>query len=113
MAGFGFDDDATNSPKVDLAGLKPGKSTRPASASKAKVAEDSTRLGFPDRRAVKPEASSSFKRKPGRKPPSEPKMPVMISGPESVMLAFKRYCEENGNLAYWEGLKLLMSKQEE
>ncbi len=112
MARFGFEQDDED-PRVDLSGLPPAKKKRPSSVSKEKVIKDSEKLGFEDRRpqsSLIGSAPEPFRRKPGRKPPSEPKKQVMISGPESVMVAFQKFCEDQGNLAYWEGLKQLMEK---
>lgn len=104
MGKFGFKND--DEPSVDISGLRKTKTERQRKKISEDVKSDLNRLGYVDR---SPKASVKIsKRKPGRKPPTEPKRQLMISGPESVIEAFKEYCENNGNIPYWEGLKELM-----
>ncbi len=113
MAGkFGFEDQDVS--LVDVSGLEKSVSRDTQSSGiSADIKEDSENLGFTDRSPKKASGTNSItKRKPGRKPPSEPRIPVMVSGPESVIQRFKQYCEQNGNLPYWEGLKRLMDSSE-
>ena len=111
MAKFGFEDEDEVVPKVDLSGLRPAKRPKAEKPTMAAVSAGSEKLGFSDRTPQKQQ--SQLKRRPGRKPPKEPKIPVLISGPESVINAFKQYCIENGELPYWEGLKRLLDNQGE
>ena len=106
--GFGSDDE----PTVDVSGLGKGTKERSHGPKITKqITEESVKLGYEDRRPRTPQEKGLSKRKPGRKPPGEPKVQLMISGPESVIVAFRNYCDANGNVPYWEGLKQLLTKE--
>lgn len=104
MGKFGFDNN--DEPSVDISGLRKKNTDRPRKKVMEDVKSDLNALGYVDR---SPKASvKKTKRKPGRKPPSEPKRQIMISGPEGVIEGFKEYCEQNGNIPYWRGIQILM-----
>lgn len=96
---------------LNLEGLSGGKKKKkiPERVKKDVLAKGED-IGFIDRSPKALANVGTIKRKPGRKPPKEKKIQVLISGPESVMNSFKQYCEENDNASYWEGLANLMNE---
>ena len=108
MSKFGFDAPLN---LEDFSGLPEKKTTvKPKNIPSGTFAEEAEKLGFSDRSPATKKSPQPKNRKPGRKPPPEPKAKVLISGPESIMNEFKQYCENNGNIPYWEGLERLMKR---
>jgi hypothetical protein len=106
MSKFGFED------PLDFSDLPKNPSKSKLKADDSLFQQEATSLGYTDRTPEKSSITKKpLKRKPGRKPPVEPKKNVLISGPESIISEFQNFCEANGNLPYWEGLKLLMNQE--
>ena len=101
MNKFGFNQPLTSADFTDLPKKKPAVISE-------EFADEAEKLGFSDRTTSKKQRVEKKNRTPGRKPPEEPKMRILISGPETTMLNFKRYCERNGNLPYWKALADLL-----
>lgn len=100
---FGFDE-PLNFEGLPVAAEKKGSIEPDDSFQK-----DARSLGFTDRSVVKKSKPKPLQnRKPGRKPPVEPKSSILISGPISVISSFKDYCDANGNVPYWEAIKILL-----
>lgn len=104
MGKFGFDDEPL---KFDKLPAPRDRKQTPAPDSPFET--EALSLGFTDRTAPKLKKLETIgNRKPGRKPPTEPKSKILISGPESIIHGFKQYCEKNGNIPYWEALKIFL-----
>ena len=127
---FGGDEEAEAPPAPALP-LKPTKRA-PIDASLARVAAQHGRAaGFVRREAPSvdtpsklpqkaPEAKveaaatevpSSMRKRPGR-PRREAQTRVSLAGPVRVIERFQRYCLENGDITYWQGVEQLLDELE-
>lgn len=70
------------------------------------IIDGAEKLGFKDRSGVK----ATQNRKPGRKKATVERSQVLITGPADIIEEFKRFCIENGDVPYWEGLRDLLLK---
>lgn len=57
------------------------------------------------------EASPSMRKRPGR-PSREAQTRVSLSGPVRVIERFQRFCFENGDITYWQGIEQLLDNLE-
>lgn len=98
MSKFGFDND------IDLGSLPTGKVRERRADLDKQMIEETERLGFKDRSGLKMKRN----RKPGRKKTITDRAQVLITGPADVVDEFKEFCIKNGDVPYWEGLRILL-----
>ena len=110
MSKFGFKSAGQETQKLDFEGPEKKKKASSRSEVDSLLISESAELGYHDRTPKSGNKDMlTKKRKPGRKPPAEPKQQLLISGPVSLINRFKIFCDDNGNLPYWEGLEKLMN----
>lgn len=102
MSKFGFD---AGDDKFDLGELPKSRRVSPTKVDSS-IVRESEELGFSDRSGLK----QASKRRPGRKKRDIERGQVLITGPANIIEEFKRYCIENGDIAYWEGIQQLLRK---
>lgn len=127
---FGGDEE-TDVPPAPALPLKPTKRA-PIDASLARAAAQHGRAaGFvrreapPDDTQTKPplkpseaeveaiaaDTSPSMRKRPGR-PRREAQTRVSLAGPVRVIERFQRFCLENGDITYWQGVEQLLDELE-
>ena len=106
--GFGNDDEEIHNSRSGLVieGLDKKKKARLKTSDKEAILSEGEALGF--KRREPKDQRKKLKRKPGRKAPTEPRGQILIGGPQTTIEEFKQWCEDNGDIPYWEGLRDLI-----
>ncbi len=104
---YGFEDNELN-----IDGLIAPTDRRVPDGIKKKFIKSAENLGYKDRNPKENPNKKTTHRKAGRKPPKEPKIQILISGPESIINSFKEYCENNDNLPYWKAIERFLNSEE-